>query len=186
MYNSISFIHIYLAPLLIILSVSRMFSRKDLMFSIFMACMGLLGIWEVAQLVAVPPYFYSIEAILLGFTTGTFLSLGLRDNSVTMHPKKNRVLAKLPLLGALAFLSFDNFYSVQIYRTFFIISILVTLSFYVKKNIHNWYFRAMAALFFVALIFQHFKMDEMLKSSFLTLGFALLTFKFSALEKKND
>jgi len=188
MNNSISFIHFYLAPLLIILSGIKLFLhpfRKELMFSFFVITLGLLGLWEIAQKVLQPPYFYSLEAIFLGLVAGTFLSLGLKDNTVTQSPKKERVLAKLPLLGALAFLALDNLYSVQIYSTFFIISILGTLAFYAKKNTHNRYFQAMGSLFFLALLAQHFKMDEILKSSFLLLGFALLVFKRSALEKNN-
>ena len=156
------------------------------MFSLFALCVGLLGIWELAQVVVLPPYFYSLEAIFLGFTMGTFLSLGVGDNTASQVPRKNRVLAKLPLLGALAFLSLDNIYSIQIYRTFFIISILVALAFYAKKNKQNRYFQLMVALFFLGLIAQHFKMNEMLKSTSMVIGFALILFRFSALEKNND
>ena len=189
MNNSISFINIYLAPFLILLSVIRFFSlsfRKDLIFSFFIIFLGVLGVWEVAQVVVLPPYFNSLEAIFLGILAGTFLSMGLKSNTVSQSPKKERVLAKLPIFGALVFLSLDNFYPDQTYRIFFIISILGTLGLYAKKNKSNRYFQGMVSLFFLGLLAQHFKMDDMFKSSFLLLGFFLLAFRLSALEIKND
>jgi len=188
MINSISFIHFYVAPFLILLSLIKFFYtpfKKDLLFSAFNLSVGILGVWEMMQNIVEGPYFLSIEAVLMGLSVGLLFSLGVRDNTLAQHPKKNRVLGKLPLLGAMGFLTLHNFLSPRSFRLAFIIVFLATLIFYFKKNIYNRYFQAMLIAISLTLLAQHFGMDELFKSLALLFGLTLLVFKFEALEKKN-
>ncbi|RLA63671.1 MAG: hypothetical protein DRQ88_12105 [Epsilonproteobacteria bacterium] len=189
MTNSISFIHFYVAPFLILLSVIRLFSlsiKENPLFFLFVVSIGILGLWEMSQLIISGPYFFPLEAVFLGLICGSFLSLGIKCNNVSGDPKKHKVLAKLPILGALALLTLFNLYSIQSSRICFLLVLLGTLAFYAKKNIQNKYFKMMGIFLLLGLFAQHFKMDEILKSILILLGIGILIFKLPSLEREND
>lgn len=189
MIKSISLIHFYVAPVLILLSVIRLFSipiKKYPMFFMFVLSNAVLGVWEMAQSIITGTYFYSIESVILGVIAGCFLSLGLRENTLPGEPRREKVLAKLPLLGAIGFLTIYNFNSVQIYRTSFLLVLLGTLGIYAKKNLKNMYFQSMVILLFLGLLAQHFEMDSIVRSVLITLGLKLIAFKLPSLERNND